>query len=141
MAESKTEVPREDPFFIGWLPVPAAYRRFLLPVVAGFLLVAVGGAAAVAYLQRDPGNARWDTKAHTFDGIAFTRPYAMIRVPGDPPRTLLLVEDGKFGALARVEQPRAGKSGRAGRSCNGYAAAAGRPVDPGTGGGRRRCGG
>jgi hypothetical protein len=35
MAESKTGPPREDPFFIGWLPVPAAYRRFLAPLFAG----------------------------------------------------------------------------------------------------------
>jgi hypothetical protein len=95
--------------FIGWLPVPAAYRRFLMPVVAGLLLVAAGAAVAVAYFQRDPGQGRWDAdNVRTFDGLAFTSPYAMIRIPGensgDPPRTMLLVEEGKFGALPRVEQ-------------------------------------
>ena len=63
----------------------------------------------VAYLQRDPGTGHWDAdNVRTFDGIVYTRPYAMIRVPGDkpgdPPRTMLLVEDGKFGALPRVEE-------------------------------------
>jgi hypothetical protein len=65
-------------------------------------------AATVAFLQRDPGTGHWDAdNVRTFDVIAYTRPYAMIRVPGEwpgePPRTLLLVENGKFGALARVE--------------------------------------
>ena len=109
MAETKTETPREDPHFIGWLPMPAAYRRFLVPVAAALLLITGGVAAAVAYLQRDPGTGHWDIEnVRTFDGILFTRPYAMIRVPGDkpgdPPRTMLLVEDGKFGALPRVER-------------------------------------
>jgi hypothetical protein len=105
----KNEKPVDDVFFIGWSPVPAAYRRFLFPAVAVLLLAAAGGAAAVAYLQRDPGDGRWDPdRTVTQDGVAFTRPYAMIRVPGersgDPPQTLLLVEDGKFGALERTER-------------------------------------
>src|SRR5262249_27497263 len=50
---------------------------------------------------------KWDTdNLVSFDGIAFSHPYAMVRVPGerkeDPPRTMLLVEDGKMGALPRV---------------------------------------
>ena len=63
----------------------------------------------MAYLQRDPGTGHWDAdNLRTFDGIVYTRPYAMIRVPGerpeDPLRTMLLVEEGKFGALPRVER-------------------------------------
>ena len=105
MIESKTEPRREDPFFIGWVPVPAPYRRFLAPIAIGLLLIGTGAAATIAYLQRDPGNAQWDTDTiHTYDGIAFMRPYPMIRVTGDPPQTLLLVETGKFGALPRLEQ-------------------------------------
>src|SRR5262249_16655238 len=73
-------------------------------------------AAGVAYLQRDPGTGHWVVDSvQTFNGIAYTLPYAMIRVPaerpGDPPRTLLLVEEGKFGALPRVEQLVQGQAG------------------------------
>jgi hypothetical protein len=98
-----------DEFFIGWLPMPRRYVRFLIPVAVALLVVAGGAAATLALAQRDPGTAVWHTdNIRTFDGIAFIRPYAMIRVAGerpeDSPRTLLLVEDGKFGALARVEQ-------------------------------------
>jgi hypothetical protein len=98
-----------DEFFIGWLPTPRKYARFLRPIAVALLFAAGGMAAAVALLQRDPGAGRWDAdNVRTFEGIVYTRPYAMIRVPGespgDAPRTMLLVEDGKFGALPRVER-------------------------------------
>jgi hypothetical protein len=98
-----------DAFFIGWEPTPKKYARFLRPIVVALLLITGAVATTVAYLQRDPGTGHWDTEnVRTFDGIVYTRPYAMIRVPGekpgDPPRTILLVEDGKFGALPRVEE-------------------------------------
>jgi hypothetical protein len=101
-----SDTPRDD-FFIGWLPVPASYRRVLLPVAVGLLVVAAGTAAALAYLQRDPGPAHWGSDTVTFDGILLTSPYALIRVPGEADgraRVLILVEEGKFGALARAEQ-------------------------------------
>jgi hypothetical protein len=106
---SDAPAPARDEFFIGWEPTPDKYVRFLRPIVVALLLITGGVAATVAYLQRNPGTGHWDTdNVRTFDGIAFTRPYAMIRVsgerPGDPPRTILLVEDGKFGALPRVEK-------------------------------------
>jgi hypothetical protein len=96
-----------DEFFVGWRPTPRKYVRFLRPIVAALLLAAGATAVTLAVLQRDPGTGQWDVdNVRTFDGIAYTKPYAMVRIPGerpeDPPRTLLLVEDGKFGALARV---------------------------------------
>jgi hypothetical protein len=103
MSQTKTEPVRTDPFFIGWLPTPVAHRRFLLPLAAGLVVSAAVAAAAVAFFQRDPGGGRWEEDARTFDGVVYARPYAMLRVPGEPPRTMLLVEEGKFGALPRVE--------------------------------------
>jgi hypothetical protein len=107
-APSDRQASDRDEFFIGWEPTPKKHARFLRPIVLALLLVTGGLAAAVAFLQRDPGTGHWDTdEVRTFDGIVSTRPYAMIRVPGDkpgdPPRTMLLVEDSKFGALPRVE--------------------------------------
>lgn len=107
-APSDPQASDRDEFFIGWEPTPKKYARFLRPIVVALLLVTGGVAAAVAYLQRDPGTGHWDTdNVRTFDGIVYTRPYALIRVPGDKPvnapRTMLLVEDGNFGALPRVE--------------------------------------
>src|SRR6516165_2468769 len=108
-AQRDPQAADRDAFFIGWEPTPKKYARFLRPIIVALLLVTGGVAAAVAYLQRDPGTGHWDTdNVRTFDGIVYTQPYAMIRVPGDkpgdPPRTMLLVEDGKFGALPRVEE-------------------------------------
>jgi hypothetical protein len=98
-----------DEFFIGWLPTPQGYVRFLKPIVLTLLLTSITVATALAFLQRDPGSGQWDdAKVVTLHGVAFTKPYAMLRVPGgkpgDAPRTYLLVEDGKFGALPRVSR-------------------------------------
>src|SRR5262249_19775620 len=78
--------------------------RFLRLLVVLLLLAASGTAAAVAYFQRDPGPARWEEEVSTFDGVVFARPYPMLRLPGEPPRTLLLVDGGKFGAARRIAQ-------------------------------------
>src|SRR5258708_3448278 len=103
-SESMSHVP-SDEFFIGWLPVPRGYVRFLIPIVLLLVLLGAGVAGLLAALQRDPGTGQWeDGEVATFDGIAYARPYAMLHVPGKPARMFLLVEEGKFGALERVEK-------------------------------------
>jgi hypothetical protein len=96
-----------DPHFIGWLPMPRAYARFLGPVAAGLVVAGAITAALIARGQRSPGDGVWDDgHTTTFVGIVYAEPYAMIRVPGsrpgDPPATILLVEERKFGAKDRV---------------------------------------
>lgn len=108
--------PENDPFFIGWFPMPHAYTRVLAPLtcVLVVLLAAVG--AVLAWGQRSPGTGTWDDAPTTVTGIAYDEPYAMVRVPGEPgapPRTILLVNEGKFGAKDRV-MPHDGKPVRAG---------------------------
>jgi hypothetical protein len=100
---------RRDEFFIGWLPAPAGYVRFVKPIAIAILLVGAITAGTLAFYQRDSGSGQWnDARVVTLRGIALTRPYAMLRVAGDKsgemPRTFLLVEDGKFGALPRVSR-------------------------------------
>jgi hypothetical protein len=107
----------KDEFFLGWLPMPAGYVRFVKPMTIALLLVSVITAGTLAFFQRDPGSGQWDdAQVVTLRGIALTRPYAMLRVvgekPGELPRTYLLVEDGKFGALPRVSQFVQGESDR-----------------------------
>jgi hypothetical protein len=92
-----------DPFFIGWLPVPRAHRLYLLSIA--IVTVVIGGvtALAVSIQQRSPGPAAWENDSpFSVEGIVYASPYAMIRVPGEPVRTILLVEEGKFGASDRV---------------------------------------
>lgn len=99
----------QDEFFVGWLQTPRSYVRFLKPMVFNLLFVGVITAGTLAFFQRNPGAGHWeDDKIVVLRGVAFAKPYAMLRVPGDqpndPPRTYLLVEDGKFGALPRVSK-------------------------------------
>lgn len=95
-----------DPHFIGWLPMPRAFARFLLPVAVGAVVGLAVVAGVVASRQRSPGDGRWDDHATTLVGVAYADPYPMIRVPGDgptdAPRTVLLVGEGKVGARGRV---------------------------------------
>jgi hypothetical protein len=107
MAESVPPAAERDPHFVGWLPMPRAYARFLAPVAAGLVVVAAITAAVLARSQRSPGDGHWDDgQTMTFVGIAYAEPYAMIRAPGggpdDPPVTILLVEEGKGGAKDRI---------------------------------------
>src|SRR5438270_920553 len=93
-----------DEFFIGWEPVPRGYRRFLRSVCVLLFIAGVTLAYLTASHQGSPGAGQWDSGAvQTFDGIVFAGPYAMLHVPGQPACTFLLVEEGKFGALERVE--------------------------------------
>lgn len=108
MADLTPPTAERDPHFIGWLPMPRAYARFLAPVAIGLLIAAVVVAGVIARGQRSPGDGQWDDDStRVLVGVVYSEPYAMIRVPGpgpdDPPVTVLLVEEGKFGAKDRVQ--------------------------------------
>lgn len=96
-----------DQHFIGWLPMPRSFSRFLIPVAVGLIVCAVVLAVFVAWGQQSPGNGQWENeKTTTLVGIVYSEPYAMIRVldarPNGQPISILLVESGKFGAKDRV---------------------------------------
>lgn len=96
----------DDSHFIGWLPMPKAFARFLLPVAIGAAVGLAIVAGVVAWGQRSPGDGRWEGHETTLVGVVYADPYAMIRVPGDgptnSPRTVLLVGEGKVGVNDRV---------------------------------------
>ncbi|MEP0848252.1 MAG: hypothetical protein HRF50_15690 [Phycisphaerae bacterium] len=93
--------------YVGYLPVPAGQRLFLracIPMLAAAFLAAGGLWSGAA---RSPGRGVWETNAvRTLDGVAYTHPYAMIRVPDahspDGARTVLLVQEGKRGAADAI---------------------------------------
>ena len=95
-----------DEFFIGWLPPPASYARFLRPIALGLIMLAGAVAIFIALSQRSPGTAQWEGDVRSLEGVAYAAPYAMLRVRGandaDPVRTFLLAEEGKFGAADRI---------------------------------------
>ncbi len=97
-----------DPHFIGWYPIPQAFARFLLPIATALLGGVVVAAGVFALKQRAPGTGQWeDESTTTYEGVVIAEPYAMIRVPaGDlsaPPKTVFLVEEGKYGAKSRAQ--------------------------------------
>lgn len=95
-------------FFIGWLPMPARYRRPVRRAAATLVAGALAVAAAVAWMQPSPGEGQWTpSEPVELTGVVVADPYAMLRVvaPGGPAagvRTVLLVESGKFGAVERM---------------------------------------
>lgn len=90
---------REE-FFVGYLPTPPTEKRFLLRVVIGLVAFLGVAGAIVGSMQRDPGNAVWNTSTEVqLDGLFLASPYPMVIV-GDldgRERSVLLVAEGKSG--------------------------------------------
>ncbi|MFM1822587.1 MAG: hypothetical protein RI967_853 [Planctomycetota bacterium] len=93
-------------FYVGYLPLPRADRRFLalaVPVAAAALLAL---AATFAVGQRRPGFGVWETgREIVLEGEIVRAPHPVLRTMGDDGvvRRVLLVEMGKLGAGARLE--------------------------------------
>ncbi len=103
-----SQVQKPDEFYVGYLPGPPTYVRFLRRMVpiALLALAVVGGIVVRAH--NNPGSGTWDSESlQQFEGVIDTMPYAMLRVAGPdssrPMQTILLVSEGKFGARDRAE--------------------------------------
>lgn len=90
-----------DEFYVGYLPLPKGFKRFLLALLPVMILGAIVIAAVATSQQADPGDGLWDlSQPVTLTGVLRDEPYAMLSVPpqGDQPgRELLLVTMGKVG--------------------------------------------
>ena len=94
---------KTPPFFVGYLPMPSALKKFYLPLVV--LLIAACGMAGywVASQQKPTGPAIWNTAATiTMEGVLTLAPYpALHRFHPDKPgevESVLLVYQGKHSA-------------------------------------------
>jgi len=96
----------EAPFFVGYLnAVPRPLAQFLFVVSAVFVGVMVAVAFALSANVDDPGDGRflWGAGYQNLSGVIETRPYPLLRLPGDAesgPRTILLSGQGKRGVQA-----------------------------------------
>lgn len=100
--------PTHDEFYVGYRAAPRGLVRLMRIAVPPLLAVVVFIGFTLARRQNDPGPGVWDTeRVRTLEGMIDVAPYAQIRVlDADSPegvRTILLVQEGKFGAIERVE--------------------------------------
>jgi hypothetical protein len=102
MADSRAD---GKEFYVGYLPVPSGYRRALLILVPALIVAGLVAAVVVAARQKDPGTGVWSDATTTLEGVIAAEPYAMLRLRASNAagvETVLLVEEGKFGAKERV---------------------------------------
>lgn len=120
---------RNDPFYVGYLPLPKGLKRFVQAIIVVGVLGAIGLAFVIASSQQDPGPGVWDTsKTFAIEGHLSVDPYPIMYVE-DPKsdagvRAVLLVAGMKFGASDRV----AGMSGKRVRAQGQFISRGGRAV-------------
>ena len=92
----------KDPFYVGYLPLPAAIKRFLVPWMVGNFVLAIGIAAVLASQDREPGDGVWDTSSVVaIEGELVVDPYPLLKTSD---KTFILVEQGKIGVMPRIKQ-------------------------------------
>ncbi len=99
----------EDPFYVGYLPLPISLKRFVMLFAGIWILGMVGFAALLASKQQDPGSGVSDTSTtRLVEGYLTVDPYPLLHVsdPDSPSgtRSILLVSTFKFGASKRVAE-------------------------------------
>lgn len=90
-----------ESFYVGYLPLPTADRRVLRVLIPTLFIVLAAVAAVVAWSQRDPGPAVWDTgQARAWTGLVRTDPYPVLETDEG---IYLVVEAGKHTSRPRLE--------------------------------------
>ena len=100
MAEKKSN---EKAFFVGYLPMPTALKRFYWPLALLFLAAAAAAGHFWAMQQQSAGEATWRPAApEVLRGVLTLRPYPALHRfhPQNPGRieSVLLVGQGKHAA-------------------------------------------
>lgn len=95
--------PDKDPFYVGYLPLPKAIKRFIVPWLVGNVVLAIGLAAVISQQHREPGEGVWETgQPIEVKGEIFDAPYPILKT--EDQGTFLLVEQGKVGAQERIRR-------------------------------------
>ena len=93
---------RDDPFYVGYLPIPPRHLRFVRRLVWLLLIWIIALGVLIAARMRPAGDAVWHTAVErTWTGTIALDPYPML-IPDDGSGPLLIVEMGKHGAHPRV---------------------------------------
>lgn len=106
---------KQEPFFVGYLPVPGKLRRFLALVSAVLVVGFFAAGWVIGATQDDPGSGafRFDFGRQTVIGTLELHPYPILHVSEGtehiaPGSALMLSGGGKRGAIDRAE-PLAGQ--------------------------------
>ena len=101
-----TKPSKNHPFFIGYLPMPAALKRLYFPLSI-LVIVACGFAGYyLAAAQKSVGGGFWNTaETVTMRGVLTLSPYPVLHrvADGGGVESVLLVRQGKHGADAAVQ--------------------------------------
>ena len=90
-------------FYVGYLPVSGAHKRFLTVLIPLLFLGLMGIGGLVATAQRNPGKTDVvSSKMATWSGTVYSEPYPML--VQDDGSIHLLIGIGKFGVANRVLQ-------------------------------------
>lgn len=100
---------KDSPFFVGYLPTPAALRGLLLAVCVLFVSGLAGFGLVLGVAQDDPGEGafRFDYGRQTVTGVVELTPYPLLRVTQGNDRiaaghTLMLAGGGKTNVESRA---------------------------------------
>lgn len=96
----------ESSFYVGYLPLPPAWRGFVRVAGAISVLLALGATLVLAFAQPGAGDGSWDDDEIALEGVLSAEPYPLLRAtdpsaPGES-RAWLLVSEGKHGTAERV---------------------------------------
>ena len=98
---SKNGTENTPAFYVGYLPLPGAQKRFVVGLVASLFLGMVAFGVIIATTQRNPGKtAVVSAEIATWSGTVYSEPYPMM--VHDDGSIHLLIGIGKFGVLDRV---------------------------------------
>jgi len=97
----------ERVIYVGYLPLPARHARFLRVFVPAALWTLAALAGVSVWQMRDPGEAVWNTGAvERWTGTVVVEPYPRLVMADEDGsvRSLFVVEQGKFGSRARLNE-------------------------------------
>jgi hypothetical protein len=97
----------KDPFYVGYLPLPAAFRPFVNAFIAAGIVGLIVFATVLGAKQEDRGPGQWNTsQTFAIEGHLIAEPYPILYVSDSESdvgvRAVLLVSSLKFGANERA---------------------------------------
>lgn len=93
--------PEPDDFYVGYLPMPPAYKRSLIAICCVLAAAILASAISLASSHREGGDGIWDTGHEvTLTGDISHSPYPHLTL--NDGTTVFLVEVGKKGAQERI---------------------------------------